>query len=111
MIQRYGNKGKCWSTYLQHCIQKKTLKFHRGQQLKHKDRETILSKLNMMITANLNIMPEELKLDSTLPLLKSTQPELTRHLSPYKAQYELPKETQPSKAKTFTGEQLTFQWM
>lgn len=115
MIQRYGSKGKCWSTYLQHCIQKKTFKFHGDQLLKHKDREAFIAKLNMMITANLN-MPEKfqnsdqklIEIDSTLPLLKPTQPELTMHPSPYKAQCDLPTETQPSKAKTtatFTGEQ------
>ena len=52
MIQRYGNKGKCWSTYLQYCLQKNTLKFHGGLHLKEGDRAAMYKKLDEMIKAN-----------------------------------------------------------
>ena len=112
MIQRYGNKGKCWSTYLQHCIQKNNFRFYRGQQLKLKDRETFFAKLNTMVTANLS-MPKKLQ-NSTQNLVDNgsvqlpTQPDLTSTPSTHKTKCGLPTGTQPSTADTnvtFTGKQ------
>ena len=117
MIQRYGNKGKCWSTYLQHCIQKNSFRFYKSQRLKDRDRETFFAKLNMMIAANLS-MPEKIQ-DSTQKLVDNgsarmpTQPDLTRPPSTHKTKCELPTGIQPSKADTtatFTGKH-NYIWM
>ena len=112
MIQRYGSKGKCWSTYLQYCLMNKTFKFHRGQELKDEDKETFFAKLNTMITASLN-MPEKFHqqltdIDSAQSLIKSKNHKLARYPS---AQYEFPTETQPNEAKTtatLTGMQFIY---
>ena len=52
MIKRYGNKARCWSTYLEYCLQKNTFKFHSGQQLKEEDKAAIYKTLDEMIKAN-----------------------------------------------------------
>ena len=78
MINRYGNKGKCWSTYFRYCLQHKTFKFHSSQCLKKEKEEMILSKLNAIISSfphheesQKKVHPSELYSESTaeLPIL------------------------------------------
>ena len=55
MIREYGNKGKCWSTYLQYCLEHKTLKFHSSLELEEQENHAIREKMKSMIEANLSM--------------------------------------------------------
>lgn len=49
MIMRYGEKGKCWSTYLDCCLQNKTITFDESLELSRTKQKKILFKLREII--------------------------------------------------------------
>ena len=49
MIQRYGEKGKCWSSYLKHCLEKGTLIFDKSLGLAPDDEASCLSKIQSLV--------------------------------------------------------------
>ena len=48
MIRKYGDMGKCWSTYLKFCLERQTFMFHYPPS----NKEAVLAHLREMITAN-----------------------------------------------------------
>ena len=49
MIQRYGEKGKCWSSYLKRCLEKGTLIFDKSLGLAPDDEASCLSKIQSLV--------------------------------------------------------------
>ena len=59
MIEKYGIKAKCWSTYFKFCLNYETFKFHNSLNLKDGDKEAILRRLNSMIKANEQMLSQK----------------------------------------------------
>ena len=53
MIMRYGEKGKCWSTYLDYCLRNKTISFSDSQLSRTKQKK-ILSKVREIVKERLS---------------------------------------------------------
>ena len=53
MIMRYGEKGKCWSNYLDYCLRNKTISFSDSQLSRTKQKK-ILSKVREIIKERLS---------------------------------------------------------
>ena len=53
MIMRYGEKGKCWSTYLGYCLRNKTISFGGSLKLSSTEQTKILSKLQEIVEERL----------------------------------------------------------
>ena len=53
MIMRYGEKGKCWSTYLDYCLRHKTISFNDSQLSRTKQKK-ILSKVREIVKERLS---------------------------------------------------------
>ena len=49
MIMRYGEKGKCWSSYLDYCLRNKTISFDESLELSRTKQKKILSKLREIV--------------------------------------------------------------
>ena len=57
MIMRYGEKGKCWSTYLDYCLRHKTISFGDSLKLSSTEQTKILSKLQKVVKERLLCEP------------------------------------------------------
>ena len=53
MIMRYGDKGKCWSNYLDYCLRHKTISFSDSQLSRTKQKK-ILSKVREIVKERLS---------------------------------------------------------
>ena len=53
MIMRYGDKGKCWSNYLDYCLRNKTISFSDSQLSRTKQKK-ILSKVREIVKERLS---------------------------------------------------------
>ena len=53
MIMRYGEKGKCWSNYLDYCLRNKTISFS-DSQLSRTKQKRILSKVREIVKERLS---------------------------------------------------------
>ena len=53
MIMRYGEKGKCWSTYLDYCLRKKAISFGDSLKLYSMEQTKILSKVQEIVEERL----------------------------------------------------------
>ena len=49
MIIRYGEKGKCWSSYLDYCLRNKTISFDESLDLSRTKQKKILAKLREIV--------------------------------------------------------------
>ena len=49
MIMRYGEKGKCWSTYLDYCLRNKTMSFDESLQLSRTKQKKFVSKIREIV--------------------------------------------------------------
>ena len=116
MIKRYGDKGKCWSTYFRFCLQHKTFKFHSSQRLKKEEKQLILSKLDKIITSSPH--QEEAKRYATKPhygeMYSESMAELptlfvTEQKQSIEKRDDLTKDTHvvPAKKSTFPGKTIT----
>ena len=57
MIMRYGEKGKCWSNYLDYCLRNKTISFGDSLKLSSTEQTKILSKVQVIVKERLLCEP------------------------------------------------------
>ena len=63
MVRRYGQKGKCWSTYLKRCLEKDSLSFHTSVGVYDADKQEHVDKLTRAVDEHLAVRcaPDESK--------------------------------------------------
>ena len=49
MVKRYGNRGKCWSTYLQFCLEHDTLSIDPSLKVSRAEEQRLLEKLQELV--------------------------------------------------------------
>ena len=78
MIKLYGRKGKCWSLYLKHCIENKTLVIPAALAKTQKERENFMARLK----SDLGIKPSNSVPSSRSPATLTTLTEVTTKTVP-----------------------------
>lgn len=53
MVQKYGEKGKCWSNYLQLCLEHDTLTVHHSLQVTKAEESRCIQKLRKLVEEHL----------------------------------------------------------
>jgi len=53
MVQKYGEKGKCWSNYLKLCLDHGTLTVHDSLQVPESDKSRCIQKLHKLVGEHL----------------------------------------------------------
>ena len=71
MVRRYGQKGKCWSTYLKRCLEKDSLSFHTSVGVYDADKQEDVGKLTRAVDEHLAV-----RFESKLQLSLQTQAHL-----------------------------------
>ena len=66
MVERYGNRGKCWSTYLQFCLEHNTLSIDPSLEVSRAEEERIICVLRECVqeqlsTNSIKVSPHEEK--------------------------------------------------
>jgi len=54
MVQKYGEKGKCWSNYLKLCLDHGTLTVHDSLQVPESDKSRCIQKLQKLVGEHLS---------------------------------------------------------
>ena len=53
MVQKYGEEGKCWSNYLNFCLEHKTLFIHDTLQVPEAKKDRCMQKLQKLVEEHL----------------------------------------------------------